>query len=69
MDNRKAIDAWFKDEKAYWRWLISGLCLVSGMFLLFEHYWTKHHFDLELLGHETYGLLLILAGYIILLRR
>lgn len=50
-----------------WSWkynrkIISGLLIVGGLFLLMEHLFSFSGFDIEILGHEWYGLGMILAG-------
>jgi len=52
----------------YYRWLISGALLAVGNFLLWEHFIRFGGFDLELLGHEYYGLALILLGFLIAIK-
>lgn len=37
----------------------------SGIFLIVEHWLTWGYLEFELLGHETYGLIMILAGAVV----
>jgi len=49
----------------YIRKLLGGVCIVSGGFLLLEHLFTFGHFDIEVLGHEYYGLALVIFGFLL----
>ncbi|MHC1623446.1 MAG: hypothetical protein ACXQTR_02505 [Candidatus Methanospirareceae archaeon] len=49
----------------YYRKLISGLLIVGGGFLLLEHLFSFSGFDLELLGHEWYGILMIIMALLL----
>jgi len=40
------------------------LSLIIGQILFWEHYYTHGYFDIELIGHETYGLFLTVASMI-----
>jgi len=46
----------------YYKWLISGTLMTAGNFLIFEHMIRYGGFDIELLGHEWYGLGLVITG-------
>ena len=46
----------------HYKWLISGSLITVGNFLLYEHLFRYGGFDLELLGHEWYGLAMIALG-------
>ena len=46
----------------YYKTLITGTLFATGNFLMYEHLFRYGGFDLELLGHEWYGLGLILIG-------
>ena len=53
-----------------WSWeyvktTVSGLCLVAGAYLLLEHLYMFGGFDIEILGHEWYGLGLIIFAILI----
>jgi len=52
-------------DRRYIRKLLGGVCIVSGGFLLMEHLFTFGHFDIEVLGHEYYGLALIVFGFLL----
>ena len=46
--------------------LVSLVLIVSGGALIIEHLITHQQFDLlDIIGHETYGFLFILAGILI----
>ena len=47
----------------YYKKVTGGLLIVGGTFLLMEHLFQFSGFDIELLGHEYYGLGLIAAGF------
>lgn len=53
----------------YYRKLTSGAMIVVGSFLLLEHLFNFGGFDIELLGHEYYGLFFILFGFGLSLKR
>lgn len=52
----------------YYRWLVSGVLLSSGFFLMMEHYIRFGGFDIEVIGHEWYGLGLIVLGILLSLK-
>lgn len=45
--------------------LLGGVMLISGIFLLIEHLFTHGGYDIELLGHEWYGIALILGAVLL----
>lgn len=48
----------------YYRKLVSACCILTGGFLMLEHLFTFGGFDLlDFVGHEYYGLGLILLGF------
>jgi hypothetical protein len=51
----------------YYRFLLSGVLAFAfiggGAFLIVEHYLTWGYLEFELLGHETYGLAMIVGGF------
>ena len=49
----------------YIRKLLGGVCIVSGGFLLMEHLFVFGCYDIEVLGHEYYGLALIIFGFLL----
>jgi len=51
--------------RKYYKWLVSGTLLTAGNFLIFEHFIRYGGFDIELLGHEWYGLGLVLIGMLL----
>lgn len=53
-----------------WNWeyakkLISGMFIVSGSFLILEHLFNFGGFDIEILGHEYTGLILIGLAFLL----
>jgi len=52
----------------YYKWLVSGILMAAGNFLIFEHFIRYGGFDIELLGHEWYGLGLVLIGMLLSLK-
>ena len=52
----------------YYKKLGSGLLIVAGSFLLLEHLFNFSGFDLEILGHEYYGIGLIVSGFLLSLK-
>ena len=46
----------------YYKKLVGGLFIVGGVFLVMEHLYAFGGFDLEVLGHEWYGLAMIVLG-------
>ena len=53
----------------YYKKVASGGTIVVGSFLVLEHLFQFDGFDLELLGHEYYGLGLIALGFGLSLKR
>ena len=50
----------------YYKKLASYLCILSGSGLLLEHLFTWGGFDLlDWPGHEWFGLILIITGFLI----
>jgi hypothetical protein len=53
----------------YHRFLLIGALAIGlvggGLFLIIEHWVTWGYLEFELLGHETYGLVMVLAGMLI----
>ena len=52
----------------YYKKLASGGMIVVGSFLLLEHLFHFGGFDVELLGHEYYGIGLIVLGFLLSLK-
>ena len=52
----------------YYKWLASGVLLVVGFFLIMEHFVRYGGFDIEVLGHEWYGLGLIILAMLLSLK-
>jgi len=52
----------------YYKWLTSGVLLVAGFFLIMEHFVRFGGFDIEVLGHEWYGLAMIIVGILLSLK-
>lgn len=53
----------------YYKKLIGGFFILGGGFLLLEHLFVFGGFDLEILGHEWYGFVLIIIGILLNLKR
>ncbi|MCK4528023.1 hypothetical protein KAW18_11695 [candidate division WOR-3 bacterium] len=50
----------------YYRKIISGFLIVGGSFLMLEHLFTFGGFDLlDFVGHEYYGIGMIIIGFLI----
>ena len=50
----------------YYIRLLSGMLIVSGSFLMLEHLFVYEGFDLlDFMGHEYYGLGMIIIGFLI----
>lgn len=49
----------------YYKKLTGGVMIIAGGFLLMEHLFNFGGFDIELLGHEYYGIVLIAAGFML----
>lgn len=50
----------------YYRKLISFICILAGSGLLIEHLFSWGGYDLlDFCGHEWYGLILIIIGFIV----
>ena len=52
----------------YYKKLASLLLIVGGSVLLIEHLYNFSGFDIELLGHEYYGIGLIVSGFLLSLK-
>ena len=52
-------------NKAYIKKMISCLLVLSGSFLLLEHIYNYGGVDLEIIGHEFWGICLIGAGILL----
>jgi len=48
--------------------MVSGLLIVGGVFLILEHLFNFGGFDIELLGHEYYGIGMIIVGFLLSLK-
>ncbi len=49
----------------YYKKLVSGFLIIGGSFLLLEHLFQFGGFDIELLGHEYYGLAMIIIAFLL----
>jgi len=49
----------------YAKKIVSGLLIVGGSFLLMEHLFNFGGFDIELIGHEYYGVIMILIAFLL----
>lgn len=55
-----------KKLSPYYKKLISMVLIISGTSLMLEHLFTYDGFDLlDIAGHETYGLIMIIAGFLL----
>ncbi len=45
--------------------LISGLLILAGAVLMVEHVLRYGYLEFELLGHETYGLIMVVCGAVL----
>ncbi len=54
--------------RKYYKYLVSGTLMTAGNFLIFEHFIRYGGFDIELFGHEWYGLGMIIAGMVLSLK-
>ena len=52
----------------YYRKLIGALLITGGGALMLEHLFQFDGFDVELLGHEFFGLVMIVIGYLLCLK-
>jgi len=52
----------------YYKKLLSGLLIIGGCFLIIEHLFTFGGFDIELVGHEWYGLGMIFTGFLLMVK-
>ena len=57
-----------KNNKPYYKRLLSGALIAGGAFLMLEHLITFEGFDIELFGHEYYGLGMIVAGFLLAMK-
>jgi len=57
-----------KECLRYYKKLLSGLLIIGGCFLLIEHLFTFEGYDIELLGHEYYGIGMIILGFLLMLK-
>ena len=54
-----------KEMLRYYKKLVSGLLIVGGGFLLLEHLFQFGGFDIEIVGHEIFGLLMIVIALLL----
>ena len=52
----------------YYKKIVGGLLIVGGGFLMLEHLFNFDGFDIEILGHEFYGIVMIIIGYLLCLK-
>ena len=52
----------------YYKKLVGGLLILGGGFLLLEHLFNFGGFDIEILGHEFYGIAMIVIGYLLCMK-
>lgn len=52
----------------YYRKLIGALLIIGGGSLMLEHLFNFGGFDIEILGHEFFGLAMIVIGYLLCMK-
>lgn len=52
-------------NRKYIKKITSGLLIIGGSFLLLEHLFSFQGFDLEIVGHEYYGIGMIVVGFVL----
>ena len=52
-------------SRRYIKKMLGGLFIVGGSFLLMEHLFNFQGFDIEFIGHEVIGLVLIGLAFVI----
>ena len=52
----------------YYKKLIGGLLIIGGSALMLEHLFNFGGFDIELIGHEFFGLAMIVIGYLLCMK-
>ena len=50
----------------YYVFLFGGFCVSGGIFLICEHYLMWGVLEFELVGHETFGVVTIIAGIVMM---
>ena len=57
-----------KPCQKYYKKLIGGLLIIGGSALMLEHLFNFGGFDIEILGHEFYGIAMIVIGYLLCMK-
>lgn len=57
-----------KPCRKYYKKLIGGLLIIGGSALMLEHLFQFEGFDIEILGHEFYGVAMIMIGYLLCMK-
>jgi hypothetical protein len=52
----------------YYKKLIGALLIIGGGALMLEHLFNFGGFDIEILGHEFYGIVMIVIGYLLCMK-
>ena len=52
----------------YYKKLAGGLLILGGAALMIEHLFNFGGFDIELLGHEFYGFVMIATAYLVCMK-
>ena len=52
----------------YYRKLVGALLIIGGGALMIEHLFNFGGFDIEILGHEFFGIVMIVIGYLLCLK-
>jgi len=57
-----------KGCKKYYKKLIGALLILGGSALMLEHLFNFGGFDIEILGHEFYGIAMVVVGYLLCMK-
>ena len=52
----------------YYKKIVGAMLILGGGFLLLEHLFNFGGFDIEILGHEFYGVAMIVIGYLLCMK-
>lgn len=52
----------------YYKKIVGALLIIGGSSLLLEHLFNFGGFDIEILGHEFYGIVMIVIGYLLCIK-
>lgn len=54
--------------RKYYKKIIGAMLILGGGFLMLEHLFNFGGFDIEILGHEFFGIVMIIAGYLLCMK-